>query len=284
MQYNTLYRHHQNSRLYNYHTYFMSTIPVNKMMRSSHRNRPTKNILVLSPPFMEDAHHKQMIPPKFVTLPSKRVPMGRRSSNDSSSNTLSNTNTSSRSKVVVEEEEDDDDNDHLERKPNGRRRHHSRRHSDSQIHSRNPKLRRPSTPDSVASSSIKSQNKLSTNDTYRTTKHSTDKKRENLPPPKPKSSLYTMFFNNNSTTKHPNKKKKTVICEEVDHQYNENGVLRRTTVIRKKRPNGTTATRTHREFIVPTSPKYINSTNTMKRKKKSVRKVEVCVENGQVEK
>jgi hypothetical protein len=233
---------------------------------------------------MKDYHHKHMIPPKFVTLPSKRISMGRRISNDSSSNTSSNTNTSSNSKVVVVEEEDG--NDHLEGKSNGRHRlHHLRHHSDSQLHPKNPKLRPPSTPDSVASSSsTKSQNKLSTNDIYRPTKHSTNKKCETLPPPKPKSILNTMFFNNNSTTKHPKKKKKTVICKDVYHQYNENGVLRRTTVIRKKRPNGTTATRTHKEFISPTNPKYINNMMTTKRKKKFVRKVEVCVENGQVEK
>jgi hypothetical protein len=253
---------------YNYHTYFMSTVPVKQMMRSSYRNRPTKNMLVSSQPSMKDDHHKQLILPKFVTLPSERVPMGRRISNDSCSNISSNTNTSSNSKVVVvEEEEEEHANDHLEGRSNGRHRlHHPRRHSDSQMHSRNPKLRPPSTPDSVASSSTKSQNKLSTIDTYRPAKHSTNKKCETLPPPKPKSILYTMFFNNNSSTKRPKKKKNTVICKDVSHQYNENGVLRRTTVIRKKRPNGTTTARTHREFISPTNPMYINNTMTTKRK------------------
>ena len=247
----------------------MSTVPVKQMMRSSYRNRPTKNMLVSSPPSMKDDHRKQLILPKFVTLPSKRVPMGRRISNDSCSNISYNTNTSSNSKVVVvvEEEEEEHGNDHIEGRSNGHRRlHHPRRHSDSQMHSRNPKLRPPSTPDSVASFSTKSQNKLSTIDTYRPTKHSTSKKCETLPPPKSEYNLYTMFFNNNSTTKRPKKKKKTVICKDVSHQYNEKGVLRRTTVIRKKRPNGTTTTRTHREFISPTNPKYINYTMTTKRK------------------
>lgn len=60
---------------------------------------------------------------------------------------------------------------------------------------------------------------------------------------------------------------------EVDSQYDDENVLRRTTVIQKKRPDGTTSSRKHREYIPPTSPKYINNHSeaeqTMKNKNKN---------------
>ena len=102
----------------------------------------------------------------------------------------------------------------------------------------------------------------------RTTSPSTQKRKhstsENLPPP-PKFQLLRPFFRKD--TKHPNKrKKKTLIFEEVNDQYDRNGVLQRTTVIMTKRPDGTTLTQKHKEFISPTNPKYPRNVTTTKKK------------------
>lgn len=72
-----------------------------------------------------------------------------------------------------------------------------------------------------------------------------------LPPPKSPLRLTLQ-----RKSKKANKVKKEVVTKEVDNEYDENGYLQRTTVIKIKRTDGTTSTRRRKELISPMSPKY----------------------------
>merc|ERR1711907_809583 len=62
------------------------------------------------------------------------------------------------------------------------------------------------------------------------------------------------------------------VTKEIEDKYDdETGVLRRTTTIRTKRPDGTIATRKHKERIAPDSPKYTPRNNKPKVLRKGTR-------------
>jgi hypothetical protein len=71
--------------------------------------------------------------------------------------------------------------------------------------------------------------------------------------PCPKSYLRVTF--RRKATKGP-KKRKSRTEEEVIENYNDDGVLERTTITRTKKPDGSTSLGKHRERIIPTNPRY----------------------------
>merc|ERR1712159_513767 len=65
--------------------------------------------------------------------------------------------------------------------------------------------------------------------------------------------------NNNS----PKSKPDNAVTKEIEDKYDdETGVLRRTTTIHTRKPDGTIATRKHKERITPDSPKYTPKNNS----------------------
>lgn len=71
--------------------------------------------------------------------------------------------------------------------------------------------------------------------------------------PCPKSPLRINF--RRKATKGPTKKKSRV-KEEITEEYDENGILERTTITRIRNPDGTTTTEKHKERISPANPRY----------------------------
>jgi len=86
------------------------------------------------------------------------------------------------------------------------------------------------------------------------TSSTTSSSRSSLPPP-PKAPL-RLTLRRKCKNPGKNKNKEDTVTKEVNDRYDENGFLQRTTVIRTKRPNGTTSTRRRIESISPYSPKY----------------------------
>jgi hypothetical protein len=98
----------------------------------------------------------------------------------------------------------------------------------------------------VTSSPMKPTSSIIINDSKSKNKKSTESKSAS---PKPKS---------NSKSNSDN-----AVTKEIEDKYDdETGVLRRTTTIRTKRPDGSIATRKHKERIAPDSPKYTPKNNS----------------------